>query len=208
MGFPFAAAAGLGAAGLNFIGQRNANRANVDMSREQMAFQERMSNTAYQRAMQDMKLAGLNPILAYSQGGASSPGGSMSRSENTLSGATSSAMDAIRMRSEIRNMDAQNANLIAQANLSNTSARKVATETKLLDMTKGKEKFYSDLYDIPGAALNSAKDFYKSGKLQSTLKDAAKAVGIKPRKSDAEFFKAHPKGGKFGPFRWYKKGDK
>ena len=64
------------------------------------------------------------------------------------------------------------------------------------------------MYDIPGAALNSAKDFYKSGKLQNTLKDAAKAVGIKPRKSDAEFFKDHPKGGKFGPFRWYKKGDK
>jgi len=47
-------------------------------------FQERMSNTSYQRAVEDMKKAGINPILAFANGGASTPGGSA----GTISGAS------------------------------------------------------------------------------------------------------------------------
>lgn len=63
------------------------------------AWQERLANTAYQRAMSDMKKAGLNPILMASQG----------FSSNTPSGATGSGSSAQGFSASGQNASGQNA---------------------------------------------------------------------------------------------------
>lgn len=91
---------------LSFFGGERRNRQQVASAREQMQFQERMSSTAHQRQVADLRAAGLNPILSSRYGGASSPGGAQAQLTDTISPAVSTALGARRMNEEIKQMQA------------------------------------------------------------------------------------------------------
>ncbi len=59
--------------GTNKVQQKNQNNLNFQLMKEQNRFNEYMSNTSYQRAVRDMKAAGINPMVVANVGGASSP---------------------------------------------------------------------------------------------------------------------------------------
>ena len=114
----------LGGSAAGYLGQQQTNAANAEMAQKQMDFQAQQSATSWQRGVTDMKAAGLNPMLAYSQGGASSMQGSSAVMGNSLGAAANSARDAASTISAIQQQ--QKTIEMTDAQIANTDADTLA----------------------------------------------------------------------------------
>lgn len=128
----------IGASLFNMSSTEKTNEANSRQAELNREFQERMSNTAYQRGMSDMKAAGLNPILAYQKGPASSPSGSQAaltapRIEgNPLGEAVNSGLALRRANQEVQNMALTGENIKTDTALKEANAAKTMTQDRIL----------------------------------------------------------------------------
>lgn len=152
---PFTGGTSLLATGLDIagsiIGQNAANEAASD-NRE---FQANMSNTSYQRAVADLRAAGLNPALAYSQGGASTPSGAVADTSamRSLSSAGSNAVNNAATMATLQNTAADTDNkramtdkIIADTANSAANTAKARAETAATMASLPKKQLGGQLY--------------------------------------------------------------
>lgn len=107
--------------------------ASYQSAKKQMKYQERMSSTAIQRQMRDLRRAGLNPILAAKYGGASTPAGAGYTVPNIGAAAVQGYKDvssAKQMQAQTRVADATVKKVEQETAYTEANVKKVLQETK------------------------------------------------------------------------------
>lgn len=125
---------------MNLVGQTMANEANAKQASNQMDFQERMSSTAHQRQVADLKAAGLNPLLSLNSG-ASSPQGAQATMQNVMEGAVDSAREMAQLTLAIKKQK-------AEVDLLESQAKKTNTEEQVIRKGIPEAELKNDFMDV------------------------------------------------------------